>query len=198
VATGGRLKPTEPLLLAPRAASTVQVRLERVGHIDRSRWLDEFPEANRLVRTSLGMAPESTVGLPHPCRIGTRRARFWKLVSIFLHIDLYGNIIIYIITKSGSSGDGRWVGGRTGRSGGSLTTLVFGEHAPRWGGAVLRGKSALRAGSASWRKLCIKVCRGERRNALSARTHRAFARSRRASENSERAVAWRQEPAVEK
>src|SRR5579872_631794 len=34
------------------------------------------------------------------CRIGTRRAGFWKLVSIFLHTDLYNNIIIYIITKT--------------------------------------------------------------------------------------------------
>src|SRR5579872_4099860 len=171
--------------------------LAHVGHIDRRRWLDKFPEANRLVRTSLGMALESAVGLSHPCWIGTRRARFWKLVSIFLHIDLYGNIILYIITKSGPSGDGRWTGGRTGRSGGSLTTLVFGEHAPRWGGAVLRGKSALRAGSASWRKLCIKVCHGERRNASRRARERALARSRRAAENSERAVVWRQEPAVE-
>jgi len=61
------------------------------------------------------MAPDSAVGLSHPCRIGTRHAGFWKLVSIFLHIDLYGNIILYIITKSGPSGDGRLTGGRPNR-----------------------------------------------------------------------------------
>jgi hypothetical protein len=62
---------------------------------------------------------------------------------------------------------------------------------------VLRS-SAPRAGSANWRKLSIKFCRDERGNALRARTQRALARSRRASENSERAVAWRPERAVEK
>src|SRR5579862_1872155 len=55
-----------------------------------------------------------------------------------------------------------------------------------------------RAGSANWRKLCIKVCCGERRNALSARTQRASVRCRRASEKLERAAAWRPEPICEK
>ena len=53
--------------------------------------------------------------------------------------------------------------------------------------------SLRRAQSAVWRKLCIRIYRGDRRNALSARTGRAFVRCRRASAEFRRAVVRRPE-----